>query len=336
MKPKVIVLTTGGTIAHRSRQDGAAVMDFDPAALISALALPDIDVAFRAVLHKGSMDIGPDDWEVIAGAVADVAASEPRGIVILHGTDTMHYTAAALSFMLRDLGLPVVLTGSMIPGGDAGSDALANLRDAIVVAAQAEFAEVCIVFSADAPRTKGVIIRGSRARKIHAYALDAFASINAAAIGTIAGDAIASSALPTRPRASAKPSLATALDRNVVLIKLTPNLTPALLARFLHGASAAVLEGTGVGHVKTALQSVVAQFGKPVVITTQAVFGGERLGTYEVDRAILAIPNIIPGGDMSSETALVKLMWALGQGGDVKAIMLSDIAGEISRGRIRP
>jgi glutamyl-tRNA(Gln) amidotransferase subunit D len=331
MKPTIFVLTTGGTIGHSSGKDGVAVMDFDPARLVDAIALPDADIEFRSILRKGSMDIGPDDWVTIARAVADAMHLEPLGIVILHGTDTMHYTAAALSFMLRDLGAPVVMTGSMIPGGDSDSDAMANLRDAVVVAAQADFAEVCIVFSADASRTKGVIIRGCQARKVHSHSIDAFASINAPPIGTILGNSIVRSSLVVRQRGSSPLSLAPALDRNVVLIKLTPNLEPGTLARLLEGASGAVLEGTGVGHIKTSLQPVVAQFGRPTVVGTQALHGGERLGSYDVDRNILAIPNVIPAGGMTSEAALVKLMWALKQGGDVGSIMRTNLAGEIGR-----
>jgi L-asparaginase type I len=328
--PKVIVLTTGGTIGHRSRQDGVAVLDFDPKQLASEIGLSDVDLEFKEVLRKGSMSIVPQDWQLMATAVAEATTQRPRGVVILHGTDTMHYTASALAFMLRNLGMPVVITGSMIPGGDSGSDALANLRDAIVVAAEADFAEVCVVFSADAARTKGVIIRGCRARKMHSHAIAAFASINAPPIGTIAGKAIARTSLAVRPRTTTALTLATGLDTNVMLVKVTPNLMPDALDRYLQGASGVVLEGTGVGHIREELQSVIARFNKPAVITTQTVCGGERLGSYEADRAILAIPNIIAVGDMSSDTALVKLMWALRQGDDVKSIMQTDIAGEIS------
>jgi L-asparaginase/Glu-tRNA(Gln) amidotransferase subunit D len=231
--------------------------------------------------------------------------------------------------MLRDLNVPVVMTGSMIPGGYTGSDAAANLEDAIAVAALGDFAEVCVVFSADTARTKAVIIRGCRARKVHSHAIDAFASINAPPIGTIAKGVITRTALAVRPRSASVLHLATALEPNVVLVKLTPNLTADALARQLQGAAGAVLEGTGVGHIRSDQQAVVAAFGRPVVIGTQALYGGERLGSYDVDRAILAIANVIPAGDMISETALVKLMWALGQGGDVKALMRTDVAGEI-------
>jgi L-asparaginase type I len=329
MKPRIVVLTTGGTIGHRSGTDGVAVMDFDPQRLISAIGDLDAEIECKAIFRKGSIDMVPDDWRVIAEAVAEVAARGARGIVILHGTDTMHFTASALAFMLRDLNLPVVLTGSMIPGGDAGSDALPNLRDAVRVAAEADFAEVCIVFSANEKRAAGVIIRGCRARKIRSHGIDAFVSINVPPIGTIAGNTIVRTRLDVRPRTSSKISLATSLDANVVLVKLTPNLAPATFARILQGASGAVLEGTGVGHIRTDLQSVVAQFKRPAVISTQTIHGGERLGAYDVDRNILDIPNIISARDMNSDTALVKLMWALKKGGDVKSIMQSDIAGEI-------
>jgi L-asparaginase type I len=275
------------------------------------------------------MDIVPADWHLLASAVSDAVAQRPTGIVVLHGTDTLHYTASALTFLLGECGVPVAMTGSMIPGGDAGSDALANLRDAVTVAANADFAEVCVVFSADPERSEGVIIRGCRARKVHSRAINAFASINAPPIGRVSAGRVLRTSLAVRPRGPARTRELSKLDENVALIKVTPNMTPEMLTKGLSGLSAAVLEGTGVGHIRTDLQPVVAQFGKPVVISTQTVSGGERLGMYDVDRHILALPNVIPGGDMLSETALVKLMWALGQSADVRAKMRTNIAGEL-------
>ena len=329
MTATVIVLTTGGTIGHQSAA-GVAVMDFDPHRLIGAIGIPGVDVEFRSVFRKGSMDVIPSDWHAIAAAILVAAADDPRGIVVLHGTDTMHYSAAALSFMLQGLGFPVVLSGSMIPGGDAGSDAISNLRDSILVAIQSDLAEVCIVFSADAARSKGVIIRGCRARKVHSHAVAAFASIGSPPIGFISGDTTERSELVVRHRNSDTLRLATALNENVVLIKMTPNLSPEALTRFLKDASGAVLEGYGTGHMRTDLHRTIAGFSGPVVLSTQTFEGGERLGAYDVDRDILNIPNIIPAGDICSDTALVKLMWALAQGGDVRAIMATSIAGEIT------
>jgi L-asparaginase type I len=329
MNAKLVILTTGGTIGHRSGKTGVATSDFDPADLLSRLDISGVDIELREVFRKGSMDIVPDDWQVLASAVFDAIAQSPAGVVVLHGTDTLQYTASALTFMLGDCGVPVVMTGSMIPGGDAASDALANLRDSILVAARADFAEVCVVFSADPERSEGIIIRGCRARKIHSRAINAFASINSPPIGTINGDQILRTALAVRPRGAARRRAVATFDQDVAFIKLTPNLSSEMLERFLVGASAAVLEGTGIGHIRTDLQPVIVQFCNPVVISTQAVYGGEQLGAYDVDRSILDLPNVIPGGDMPSETALVKLMWALGQGGDVKALMRRNIAGEL-------
>jgi L-asparaginase type I len=330
MKPKVYVLTTGGTIAFRSKATGPAVMDFRPADLVSEADFPDVELEFREVVQKGSMDIVPGDWKNIAVAAADVLMNKPRGIVILHGTDTMHYTAAALSFMLENLSVPIVMTGSMIPGGDANSDSYPNLRDAVSVAAFSEVAEVCIVFSNDPDRKQGVIIRGCRAKKLHSHAINAFASINVPSIGYVEAGKITYTELKTRKRKKDRLTLYSDLNSNVVLIKLNPTVTPKILSRFLQGASGAVLEGTGIGHLHTNLFESVASYGKPVVMCTQAAYGGEKLGMYDVDKTILGIENIIPGRDMTSEAALVKLMWALRQKGDLKSIMHRNIAGEIS------
>lgn len=332
MKRKVVILTTGGTIGHRSKADGVAVMDFSPTSLVSEIGILGVDLEVRDVMRKGSMDIVPDDWKAIATATARAVREEAHGVVILHGTDTMHYTSSMLSFMLQDPGVPIVLTGSMKPGGDTGSDSLPNLRDAIRVAAYSDIAEVCVVFSADRDRTKAVVIRGSRARKVHSYAINAFASINVPPIGYVESDEIALTQLAINRRRKIELKLSTDIDENVVLIKLNPAVTPEVLSRHLHGASGAVLEGTGIGHIKTDLHDVVARFNKPAAMTTQTICGGERLGAYEVDRHILGIPNIIPTGDMNSETVLVKLMWALRQHADVKALMRTNIAGEISVG----
>jgi glutamyl-tRNA(Gln) amidotransferase subunit D len=326
MTGKVIVLTTGGTIGHRTR-NGVAVLDFDPGTLAADMDLAGIELEFRAVFAKGSMAIVPGDWKILAAAVADAIVAAPRGIVILHGTDTLHYTAAALAFMLGHPGLPIVLTGSMIPGGDPGSDAVPNLHDAIRVAATADLGEVCLLFSADPERTKAVIIRGVRACKIHSFAIDAFASINAPAIGTVQGSTVAIHCARAH-RGQATPRLSRELEENVVLVKLNPAVTPEMLTRQLDGAAGAVIEGTGIGHIRSDLHPAVVAFGKPVIMTTQARYGGERLGIYEIDKAILAIPNLIPAGDMTSETALVKLMWVLAQHGDVKTMMRADIVGE--------
>ena len=318
-------------MATRTDREGLAVMNFAIDSLVTHLNLPNIELEFESVMKKGSMEMIPNDWVVLASATARALSSGVNGVVILHGTDTMHYTAAALSFMLNGLSVPVVLTGSILPGGDPGSDALRNLRDAVSVAAFADLAEVCVVFSADASGSRRIIIRGCRAKKIYSNAMNAFASINVPPIGYTDEGKISYSELERSGRSPRMLKLLTDLNSNVALIKLTPAITPRMLAQSLEGTSGAVLEGTGIGHMRLEFCDVMREFRNPVVMSTQTIYGGERLGMYEDDKPILGIENLIPAHDMTSETAFVKLMWALGQSGDLRSIMLSNIAGEISR-----
>jgi L-asparaginase/Glu-tRNA(Gln) amidotransferase subunit D len=124
------------------------------------------------------------------------------------------------------------------------------------------------------------------------------------------------------------------LDPRVVLVKQHPAMTVETLRRFLEGASGAVLEGTGAGHIRDELQEVIASFGRPVVMSTQAIYGGIRWGLYATDQVYLDTKNVIPAWDMTSEAALVKLMWALRQPGDVRSTMLRDVAGELTEGSV--
>src|SRR5262249_9225549 len=158
-----------------------------------------------------------------------------------------------------------------------------------------------------------VIIRGNRARKVHSHAINAFASINMPPLGFCSAGAVTLDHPGVRRRQNRKLQLKPELETNVALIKLVPVTTALTLARYLEHAAAAVLEGTGIGHAHTQLLPVIREFAKPVVMSTQTLYGGECLGMYAADRLLLEMPNVIPGGDMSGDTALVKLMWALPQ-----------------------
>ncbi len=329
MKPTICLIPTGGTISNQSKEIGAAPIQGSTQNLLRQLE--DLEVHIRleeGVLQKGSAHIIPDDWGKIAQAVADAIYSGVEGVVILHGTDTMHYTASALSFMLRGLSRPVVITGSMIPGMDSESDSLFNFRNSIIVAAYGDLAEVGIVFSGDLYQKRGMIIRGVRARKVHSVAINAFDSINIPPLGYIENGEISYTEVKARRRGKDRLQLLSQLDSNVILVKQHPGLTPSMLRRFLEGASGAVIEGTGAGHIRSELIEVVAAFNRPVVMSTQTVYGGVTWGLYASDQSYRAVNNFIPAGEMTSETALVKLMWALGQGNDIRKTMLTNIAGE--------
>ena len=336
MKPLIYLFSTGGTISEQSTKDGAVPLKGHEDWLLAHLEEGGITVRMKpAPVAKGSAHLVPEDWKTIARAVADAIREGAHGVVVLHGTDTMQYTASALSFMLSGLTVPVVMTGSMIPGADPGSDAPFNVQNAVTVAAYSDLAEICIVFSADQRKSRGMILRGCRARKIHSTHLDAFTSVNLSPLGYVKEGKIIYTRVQRRKRGTAALKLSLDLDPNVVLVKQHPAITARGLEHLLEGASGAVLEGTGAGHLRTELHEVIASFNRPVVMTTQAIFGGVRWGMYASDQAYLGIKNLIPGGDMTGETALVKLMWALGQKGDVRSTMLTDFAGELNPKGIR-
>lgn len=329
----VYVLSTGGTIGTFVDKSGIARVGNTMQDLISRTSVPGVEIEAKSLMKKGSANMEPSDWITIAKAARQVikSRSDVSGVVILHGTDTMHYTAAALSFMLQNPGLPVVMTGSMITGSDPQSDAIPNFNAALMVAAKSNIAEITVVLSADSGGERKIVIRGSRARKVRSLSLNALESINVPPLAFVENEKITYTGEKYARKSSEKNlKLDTRLEPNVVYLKQNPALTPKMLSRFLKGAKGAVIEGTGTGHVKENLLDTIASFGAPVVISTQALYGGEKLGTYDIGNNMLKVKNIIPASDMTSEAALVKLMWCLGHSGNVRRKFLQNVAGEIT------
>lgn len=332
MKRTVYVLTTGGTIGTQTKGSGGAeLMDTGTMTMISHVKPREVEIVEREVMRKGSPNIGPEDWVKIAEAVADALKAGPDGIVVTHGTATMHWTASALSFMLRNLSIPIILTGSNIPGGDPGSDALINLKNAIIAAALADVAEVCIVFSADPELGRGAIIRGCRARKTNWRIANAFQSLNVPPIGYVKDTEISYTDLQFTRRADRKLNLFTELNTKVVLIKFHPGLTAWEFTRLADEAAGVVIEGTADGLIRFDQDFVeaIASFKGPVVLAS-AGLSGQHFEAYKDTRVFQRLKNVILVRDMNTETALCKLMWALGQGDDVREAMLTNIAGELS------
>jgi L-asparaginase type I len=327
------ILATGGTIMSRSPAKGEAEVVERANEILPAIRIEGVECLVRPILSKGSANMIPSDWKTIAKAVKESIDDEVDGVVILHGTDTMQYTGAALSFMLTASPVPIVLTGSMVPMGDPGTDGISNLDESIRVAAFADFAGVCLVFSDDPiDEKRKVIIGGTRLKKIHSSSKRAFASINQEPIGYIDDGEITIKNVNIRRSEERKCTLNPLLNPNVCLIKTNPGLRSDHLSRILEMFDGVVLEGTGIGHLRVddGVLDTIRNFEKPAALSTQCLNGGERLGTYAMDKKILAVPNIIPVRDMLPEVALVKLMWCLGQeNGAIKETLLSNIAGEI-------
>ena len=261
-------------------------------------------VETKILCNLDSSDIGPEDWTVLAEEIA-VARTTHDGIVVIHGTDTMAYTAAALSFALDGLDRPVILTGSQRPLGEVRSDARRNLVDAVDLARR-DLPEVGIAFD-------GRLLRGNRARKGDAWSYGAFASPGCPPLARLGLDV---EIAPHVRRPSGPFSLHARYDDRVAVVWLTPGLDPLALDRIGEGQKGLVLAAFGVGNAPLRARSVAAAVerlvarGLEIVVVTQAQAGAVNLALYE-NGVALAAAGAIGGGDMTIESALVKLMHAL-------------------------
>lgn len=328
--PRILHIATGGTIAMAKGPDGA-MAPFQSATDLVA-AVPEVqeiaDVHMETLPEIDSSNIYPEYWLQIARVIAS-RYHEFDGFVITHGTDTMAYTASALAFMLQELDKPVVLTGSQIALGVIGSDGRRNMVNAFRVAAS-DCAEVVIVFGS-------AVIRGVRARKISAFAMEAFESINENAIGEI-GISMRISRRALR-RSGRRLLFTPTLDPAVALVAAYPGLDPALLRHIVDTHHGVIILGFGTGNIPTdgvrGLRDVVRQAtaaGVPVVVGTQCVLGSTNMGLYRVGKDVLEA-GAIPSVDMTPEATLAKLMWVLGQTRElerVSSMMLKSYVGEIA------
>jgi glutamyl-tRNA(Gln) amidotransferase subunit D len=343
--PRVAILSTGGTIASRvDYRTGAvrpAISANDLYSIIpelSNIAMIEAQILFSLF----SEDMTPQHWTKIAETVADYITNGVDGVVITHGTDTMGYTAAALSFALHNLPVPVVLVGAQRSEDRPSSDAATNLIGAVLAAANAPFAEVVVAMHEKISDESIILHRGTKVRKCHTSRRDAFKSVNVDPIARIKDEQItmltddylernASTELILKPR----------FDDKVALIKFHPGMNPNLIDwHAADGCKGVILEGTGLGHVTRGLFQSISNMimkGMVVAMTSQCVWGRVDMNVYENGRDLLAL-GVVPLEDMLPESALVKLMWILGQTDDVeeaKRILRSDIAHEISERTIK-
>ncbi len=331
-KPSISILATGGTIASRvDYLTGGVHSAFSADELISAVPeLEDVaNVKGKQVFNKFSENMVPADWAKLAEeAYSELKSSD--GVVITHGTDTMGYSAAALSFMLQTP-KPVVFTGAQRSSDRGSSDAAQNLVDAALVASKSGYPGVCVVMHGGMSDTCSLIHRGTRVRKLHSSRRDAFHTVNEEPIGTVEGGELCINHLP----GSKKLELDAKLEESVSLLKYYPGLTPKTFdAVVKSGVEGIVLEGTGLGHVSERIfDSIKAAIssGVSVAMTTQTLYGRVNMNVYATGRQMLDM-GVIPCGDMLPETAYVKLMWVLAHasGDKVSEMMRSSLAGEIN------
>jgi glutamyl-tRNA(Gln) amidotransferase subunit D len=338
--PRVVIMSTGGTIASR--------VDYRTGAVRSALSASDLygvvpelgDIArvdTQILFSLYSENITPTHWIEIAKAVAEHVSRGVSGVIIAHGTDTMAYTAAALSFAIQNLPAPVILVGAQRSSDRPSSDAATNLIGAVQAAARAPFAEVVIAMHETFSDTAIIINRGTKVRKCHTSRRDTFKPVNATPIARIENQQITMLTEDYQKRDPAKKLvLKPNFSNKVALVKFHPGLDPEVINWFFgRGYKGILLEGSGLGHVSKycfdPIENAV-EHGVVVALASQCIWGRVNMHVYDTGRDLLA-RGVVPLEDMFPETALVKLMWALGQTSDTeeaKKLLKTNIAGEFS------
>jgi glutamyl-tRNA(Gln) amidotransferase subunit D len=334
--PQVSILSTGGTIASKvDYRTGAVTSQFSAGEIIAAI--PELEEIAnyhaRVIYQILSENMKAEYWMELARAVAQEIRAGAEGVIITHGTDTMMYTAAALSFMVKTP-VPVVLVGSQRSSDRPSSDAAMNAVGAATVAIS-DIAEVCVVMHGTTSDEYCAIHRGTRVRKMHTSRRDAFQSINCSSIGRVNYlDRKIQTFIPYRHRGEVELELADRLEPRCALVKYTPGASSEILNYYVDfGYRGIVLEGTGLGHVASdwiASIKRATDAGIPVVVTSQCLRGRICDRVYDTGRYMLEA-GAIEGADMLPEVALVKLMWLLANRPDeVRSLVGKPLAGEIS------
>jgi glutamyl-tRNA(Gln) amidotransferase subunit D len=332
---RVVLLTTGGTIASRVDYETGGVRPVrDEREILSFY--PDLSAAgpvrIVPVLDRLSEDIVPGDWMLLADHVASAFRDGASGVVIAHGTDTLAFTSAALSFLLADLPGPVVVVGAQRSPDRPSSDGPSNLGAAVRVAREGRFGEVVVVMHGGLSDERFAIHRGTSVRKMHASRRDAFESRNGPPLGFLDAPGIEWTSAP-RPAATGPARVDGPIDERGGLLWFYPGLTPERAASFAQGLRGLVLAGTGLGHVANVHLPWIrdaTRRGVVVAMTTQCLAGNVDPYVYATGRE-LQQAGVLYLGDLLPETAYAKLLWALGHGPDaaaVRALLLADVAGE--------
>ncbi|HDD46402.1 MAG TPA: Glu-tRNA(Gln) amidotransferase subunit GatD, partial [Candidatus Aenigmarchaeota archaeon] len=279
------------------------------------------------------------DWQKIAIAVGKKLNSSASGVIITHGTDTMHFTSAALSFMLKNLNKPVVLVGAQRSSDRGSSDAAMNVICATHIAVS-DIAEVGVCMHASSNDDWCYFIRGTKVRKMHTSRRDAFRPINDRPIAKINQDGRLEILSSYRKRNDNKVEVDTRFEKRTALIKVYPGADPDIVEFMVNkGYRGFVIEATGLGHVPTfSKRSWIpyikryARDGIPFVIAPQTLYGRINMNVYTSGRILLEA-GAIPGFDMLPEVAYVKLGWVLAHTSDieeVRRLMTTNLAGEIA------
>ncbi len=332
-KPTIAILGTGGTIASFvDYRTGGVYPATKPEEL--AAAAPEVfdvcNVRAEVIFQMFSEDMQPEHWSVMAERAAWHLNNGCTGVVIAHGTDTLHYTSAALSFCLKDLSGPVVLVGSQRSSDRPSSDAGLNLVAAARVAAAGGVGEVMVCMHESSDDDRISIHRGTRVRKMHTSRRDAFQSINVLPLGHVQGQDIVWTQ-PVRPTSNGPTRSDAVWDEEVSMILSYPGLWPEHIEDVVRKAT--VIVGTGLGHIARrclpGVQKVIDR-GAHVIMASQCIHGRTNMNVYSTGRDLLNM-GVMPADDMLPEVAYIKMMWILGHTTDhdeVHRLFETDLVGE--------
>jgi glutamyl-tRNA(Gln) amidotransferase subunit D (EC 6.3.5.7) len=343
--PTVSLISTGGTIASTvDYRTGAVTAQFDADDVLRAV--PELagraNYRGRVVANILSENMEPAIWQDLVAAIQEEIEAGADGIVVMHGTDTMQFTAAAVAFML-DTPVPIVFTGSQRSADRPSSDNVMNAVSAVETA-KADAAEVLVCMHAGASDDRCALHRATRVRKNHTSRRDAFETIGAAPLGYVeyeaaseagAGGDVVDDAIGFRrdyaARGETEHAAAPALETDVERITFTPGMDPAAW-EYLEGKAGVVISGTGLGHVHTKLIPQIADLtdsGTVVAMTSQCLSGRVCDRVYDTGRDLLEA-GVVEAGDTLPGTATVKLMWAAANRDDPAAAMSESLAGELT------
>ena len=304
----ILMLTTGGTIASVSTPYGL-IPTLNSEELLSYLPKleEDIQINTRELYSIDSTNTRPEHWLLIAKAV-ETEYKNYDGFVICHGTDTMAYTASALSYLIQNSPKPIVLTGAQKPIGTEITDAKSNLRDSILYAADDKSCGVQIVFS-------GKVILGTRAKKTRTFSFEEFSSINYPFIAEIYDGKIIR--YISQNKNDMKAVFYHNLNEKVYVMKLIPGISDSLISTIFENYDGIILESFGTGGIPDSIQDAIfknldkySAKDKVLVITTQVQNEGSDTDIYEVGVKLKKY-KYLEAGDMTLEATLTKLMWML-------------------------
>jgi glutamyl-tRNA(Gln) amidotransferase subunit D len=339
-KPNVRLFGTGGTIASRlDYRTGAVIPAFSPGELYGSVPeLADLcNLSTEKLFGVFSENMGPEQYIKTAEKIGQGIKDGAAGIVIGHGTDTMHHTAAILSFMVQDSPIPIVMVGSQRSSDRPSSDAAINLINAVKAAADGDIAEVMVCMFGPTSDQYGLLHRGTRVRKMHSSYRSTFRTIGDIPLAMISREGVTHLRGDyKRRRSDRNVKINTAFEEKVTILYYYPNMLPDVVDACVdNGYRGIVIAGTGLGHVNKPLYPALKRArdkGVHVYMTVQTLWGYVQMYVYETGREIMEL-GVIPACNMLPEVAYMKLCWALGQTDDreqVEDIMLTPVNGEIT------